>query len=370
MGLFDFLKKKSKERRSQKSDGKIELDFSPVTIQPDDVVPIEKRIRGKKPTCDGLYPHEVLVLSYAPRYCDSGNEYPRFWWYSYGIKDVTSILHDLQQKGLIEVGNIFDAINLEKLPVIKEELKKRELKVTGKKVDLVARLIENVSEEELARVFTRKPFTLTADAETILKKYEWIPYIHAHHIEGLDIWNLTEMVQTPPYMKFRDKIWGHFNKLCMIHGEAGDWGLYRNTLFQMSEFLAEEGRINNALHLLCNVASHDLSGLSNGFKIEHLYIYAEHFFPYETSSIKMAPGITNRIKKYSDTLELNKDQLRELLLEEMKKGNSPLQLFTPEECTDIVLCEIDGDTEALEKLYSVAEKRFRKNYKNQLKRPW
>ena len=159
MGLFDIFKKKGEEASAPKKSGKVEVQFSPITTTQDDVVPIEKRIRGKKPTCDGLHPHEVLVLSYAPRYCDNGNEYPRFWWYKYGIKDVTGILRDLEQRGFISVGDISDAVRMEKLPAIKEELKKRELKVTGKKDDLVARLVENVSEEELARVFTRRPFS-------------------------------------------------------------------------------------------------------------------------------------------------------------------------------------------------------------------
>lgn len=370
MGLFDIFKKKAEDNSTPKTAIKVEVKTSPIMTQQDDIVPIEKRIKGKKPTCDGLYPHEVLVLSYAPRYCDNGNEYPRFWWYRYGIKDVTGILRDLELKGFVSVGDISDAVRMEKLPAIKEELKKRELKVTGKKDDLVARLVENVSEEELARVFTRRPFSLTGNGETIVKKYEWIPYIHSHGIDGLDIWNLTEMVQTPPYVKFRDKIWGHFNAMSMKHAQERNWGLYRNVRFQMSEFVAEEGKIENALHLLCEVVSHDLSGLSNGFKMEFLYIHAEGFFPYETSSVKMAPGITERIKKYADALGMSNEQLHDLLVTETKKGNSPLQLFTPEECADIVLYEIDKNTEALEKLYSVAEKRFQKRFKNQLKKPW
>ena len=370
MGLFEIFKKKSEETSTPKTSGKVEVKFSSITTYQDEVVPVEKRIRCKKPTCDGLYPHEVLVLSYAPRYCDNGNEYPRFWWNSYGIKDITSILRSLQQKGLITVGDISDAINMEKLPAIKEELKKRALKVTGKKADLISRLVENADETELASVFTRRPFSLTADGESIVKKYEWIPYIHSHAIDGLDIWNLTDMVQTPPYLKFRDKIWGHFNTISMKYAEEGNWGLYRNVRFQMSEFVAEEGKIENALHLLGEVVSHDLSGLTNGFKMEYLYIYAEGFFPYENSSIKMAPGITERINKYSDTLGLSREQLRELILNEMERGNNPLQLFTPDECADIVLYEIDKNTGELAKLYSVAEKRFQKKYKNQLKRPW
>lgn len=35
---------------------------------PEGVVPISEHIRNSKPICNGFYPHEVLLLSYAPRY--------------------------------------------------------------------------------------------------------------------------------------------------------------------------------------------------------------------------------------------------------------------------------------------------------------
>jgi hypothetical protein len=33
-----------------------------------DVIPVEKIIKGMKPNDAGLYPHEVLLLSYATKY--------------------------------------------------------------------------------------------------------------------------------------------------------------------------------------------------------------------------------------------------------------------------------------------------------------
>lgn len=329
----------------------------------DDVLPVEKRIKGKEPTCDGLYPHEVLVLSYAHKFCDKGNEFQGFWWYKYGIRNVQAVLNSLSSRALIQQGSIGDAVNMKKLPEIKEELQKHGLKVSGKKADLVKRLTDSVDDNELSAVFTKRPYSLTEQGTQILKKYEWIPYIHSHMIEDLDIWNLTELVQTPPYMKYRDKIWGYMNKRGMEHFSNRNYGLYRSNRFAMSEFVAEEGKTTEAFSLLSEVVAYDLSGLSNGFRMELIDIYADSFFPYESSIVTMAPGITVRIQKYGDELGWSETELKTHLISEFNKFKLPFQLFSVEECAEIVLAEIHEDKDTLSRLYAGAEKRFKKTNK-------
>ncbi len=349
MGLFGFFKKEKE----------------PVVVaqQRDnsDVVPIKQRIKGKQPSCDGLYPHEVLVLSYADKYCESGNDFPGFWWYKYGIKDVQSILKSLESRGYIEKGGIEAAINLEKLATIKDILQKNGLKSSGKKAELISRLVEGVPESVLATAFPRVPYVFTPSGEQILKKYEWIPFIHSHAIEDLDIWNLTERVQTPPYTKYRDKIWSYLNERSIAHAKARDFGLYRNARFEMSEFVATEGKDDLAFKLLCEVIAYDLSGLSNNFNPQYLYMQTKFFFPYESSIITVAPGIISRVTKFQEKLGWDEKELRSNLL----AGVSipiPYRVFTPEECVEVVVAEIKQDKAKLSKLYSSAEKRFKKEH--------
>ena len=370
MGLFDFLKgKKDKAPEPEEPvnqpqaqvdvqpQNKAGISFRTDSISPD-VIPIEKRMRGKEPTCDGLYPHEVLVLSYAHKYFDTDTDFQNFWWYQYGIKDMQGVLQSLTVRGYITRGSIMDAVLAEKLPAIKDALKKHELKVSGKKNELAQRLADSVSEDELSQLFPKRPYAVTEQGAEILKKYEWIPYIHAHRIEDLDIWNLTEMVQTPPYMKYRDKIWGYLNQKSMDYAAASKFGLYRNTRFEMSEFDAEEGKLDWAFHLLCEVIAYDLSGVGNNFDPEFFYMEAAHFFPYEHSIVIMAPGVTNRLFRYGLLLEYDDPDIREKLIEEIGKLSLPYRLFTPEECADIVFAERDKDKEALSRIYENAEKKF------------
>ena len=80
MGLFNFFKKKSKKVEIAKDDNNIKakqgINIKPVisikteiinTAHEPDIIPIEKRIKEMKANEAGLYPHEILLLSYAPK---------------------------------------------------------------------------------------------------------------------------------------------------------------------------------------------------------------------------------------------------------------------------------------------------------------
>ncbi len=166
MSLFDFFKKK--EVSKAKSDGSDLLN----KIQ-DNAFPIEKGISGKMPTCDSLYPHEVLVLSYASYYCTSGNKFPKFWSYEYGIKDVQSILSKLEKDGFIEIDSSANRLTKKKISELKPVLQSHGLKASEKKSEMIERILENISEEELDILFLIN-HTNIQKGEALLKKFEWI----------------------------------------------------------------------------------------------------------------------------------------------------------------------------------------------------
>lgn len=95
MGLFDFFKRKSDKKVEVAKDNKNTKAKKGFNIKPSisvkteivntpterNIVPVEKRIKGIKPNDVGLYPHETLLLSYAPKYYVEGDSFPGFWWY-------------------------------------------------------------------------------------------------------------------------------------------------------------------------------------------------------------------------------------------------------------------------------------------------
>ena len=333
-----------------------------ISSQPEDVAPVEKRIKDAIPSSQGLYPHEILALDYAHSYYTDGNHYQGFWWYEYGVKNVDFLLSSLMERGFLQVGGLKSAIENETGTVLKEELKKHGLKVSGKKIELVNRLLSEITEDELNSRFTKRTYQLTELGKNALEEEAYVPYIHRHPLEGLDIWSLNRLVHNQPFMPFRDKIWGYLNQRSMEHISARNYGLYRNCRYNMSVFLQEEKRYREALTMLSEVIFYDLSGLDNNFNLEYLNIYAKSYFPYKDSIATTAPGILNAILKCQEELGISEDELKAELLDTMKELNVPFHLFAPEECVEIVFLEIHEDAEELTKVYEKSKQRFKQKY--------
>lgn len=380
MSFFDLFKRKPKPIKNEKTSaqnrvtaeavkqskanissfirGTTEIIPSPA----DEIIPAEKRMQNAIASKHGLYPHEALILDYARAYYTEGNSYPGFWWYRYGVRDVDKCLRSLLDRGFLKVGDLKSAIALENATVLKEELKKHGLKVSGKKDELVQRLISEVSDEELNFRFPKRTYQLTELGKQALEEEGYVPYIHRHALEDLDIWSLNRIIHEPPYMPYRDKIWGYRNKRSMEHFAARNFGLYRNCRYHMSTFLMEENKIKDALGMLSEVVFYDLSGLGNGYDPQFLDIYAQNFFPYKDSTVTMAPGITSAVIHCQKELNLSDEELKATMLDRINRLSAPFHLFTPEECVDIVLMESREDTEALTKIYAKAKRRFKQKF--------
>ncbi|WP_088188027.1 MULTISPECIES: SAP domain-containing protein [unclassified Desulfosporosinus] len=328
----------------------------------EEVIPAEKRIKDAIASKHGLYPHEVLVLDYAGSYYTEGNSFQGFWWYRYGVRDVDKCLRSLLERGFLQVGNLQSAIEKETATVLKDELKKYGLKVSGKKDELVQRLMAEVSQEELNSRFTKRTYQLTELGKQALAEEGYVPYIHRHTLEDLDIWSLNKIMHEPPHMPYRDKIWGYLNRRSMEHFASGNFGLYRNCRHHMHNFLMEEKKIKDALGMLSEVVFYDLSGLGNNYDPQYLDIFAKHFFPYKDSTVTMAPGITSAVIHCQKELSLTDDELKTAMLDRMNRLSAPLHLFTPDECVDIVLMESREDIDGLTKIYAKAKRRFKQRF--------
>lgn len=88
--------------------------------------------------------------------------------------------------------------------------------------------------------------------------------------------------------------------------------------------------------MLAEVVFCDLSGLNNGYDPQYLYIFAKRFFSYKDSSVIVVPGIIGAVKQCQDNLNLSNEEVKALMIQQMKRLSILLQLFTPEECADIV----------------------------------
>lgn len=93
-----------------------------------------------------------------------------------------------------------------------------------------------------------------------------------------------------------DVKWRLLNEDLLVHSAMQNWGLYRNTVFQMSEQLRKESKIESALEkllLVCYIDTCGPNNISTPFGKNHEFGQ----LPFTKESSFVAPGIIRRVEK-------------------------------------------------------------------------
>ena len=309
-------------------------------------------------TPSGLYPHEVLILAEASTLFIDQEEFPLFWRRDYGIFQMQKLLSTLVERRFLEEAPIALTLETATVPALKQTLRTVGKPVGGKKADLIARLLGEVSEGELYTLFPKRTFTLTAEGVKALEEAPHIPYLHKRPVEGLTIWSLHRDVLAQPEQSYRDLVWDHLHTRSGIHSEAKDYAAYRACRYRMYQFLMEETKLKRAFPYLAEVIFYDLSGVDGSADTLRRYVSEKYFFPYDTSIVKLSAISVGAMRRLQTDLGLSEEMMRALLIQFFGQLSIPDHLFTIEECAVIVLLELRGDTERLRQVYQIAETRF------------
>lgn len=147
-----------------------------------EVVTFEKRKGTCIPSRNGLYVAEILLLEYCSKgsYPNPKNGYPGFWWFKYGIRDVGGMLRSLEERGYIQFKSAKDSVSKLTIAQLKEILIQHNLLTSGKKSDLVERVVSSVSEENLLGQGIEPKYELTDYGKQELEENEYVPYMHKY----------------------------------------------------------------------------------------------------------------------------------------------------------------------------------------------
>ena len=175
---------------------------NPGTLMERKVVTFEERKRISYPSLGGLYVAEILLLEY----CSYGNYpkpdrgYPGFWWFKYGIRDIGHALESLEKRGFIKWSSPINNLQKFKVSELKQILISAGLSDRGKKVDLIDRIVNNISEEHVVLPSYIPKYELTIIGEKELNENGYVPYMHKHDkstIEGVknefNVWMVNKL---------------------------------------------------------------------------------------------------------------------------------------------------------------------------------
>jgi hypothetical protein len=94
------------------------------------------------------------------------------WWCAFNKIDGPKLIKRLQTNGYLTSADYKFKVNKATLPMLKDFLREHGLRATGKKVDLVNRIIENISEADCSRYFKQSYWALTSKAADVLRAEE------------------------------------------------------------------------------------------------------------------------------------------------------------------------------------------------------
>ena len=134
----------------------------------------------------GLYPDEILMLSYVHKFHTGENNFQSFWHYKYN-EDPQMLLNKLIFEGFVEIDNDLCMV-LEKTTVdkLKSVLSSCGEKISGRKEELIHRIIEKVPAHVIEEAFPLRYYMLTEEGEAELS--ENIDVVHCHR-DGGDLWD-------------------------------------------------------------------------------------------------------------------------------------------------------------------------------------
>jgi hypothetical protein len=204
------------EKKYYRSDDYYQIVTNTGTPFEHKVVTFEERKKVSYPSARGLYVGEILLLYYCKRgdYPHPKNGYPGFWWFKYGIRDVSAALSSLEKRNFIEMESAEESAHSLKVPELKALLKNNGLPTSGKKADLVARVADSVPKDEIIAAGAEPKYHLTDLGKAELSDNEYVPYMHRcrnitienTHGPEFNVWSVNRALGNGDKSNWRDVV--------------------------------------------------------------------------------------------------------------------------------------------------------------------
>lgn len=107
--------------------------------------------------------------------------YPQYFEYKYGINGEESLENSINL-GYVKKLNATESLDALNINIYKRILEKYDLKKSGKKQDLINRIIENIPEEKLDLEFDLRKYEITLAGKQLVEKYDNIIQKHGPKI--------------------------------------------------------------------------------------------------------------------------------------------------------------------------------------------
>lgn len=223
------------------------------------------------------------------------NKYPKYWLYEFGIKDACKYHKKLIAEGYYLAATTEEMASALTTTQIKEILLSVGLKTTGKKEDLIKRVIGANVEKQIVSKFQTQPYSLSPKGIAFLEENSH--YIKLYKHKGWNInWEEYDKLSQNGKRNFYDVVWGIFNSRLMKTNDCGH-AVYQD----MYELLCEEGRKENALSILLKIIYIEANGITGYAPIQsYRYKLTKKQELVEKAFIQIQEKYIKELPKYKD----------------------------------------------------------------------
>ena len=363
MGFFDFFKKKPEKEI-------MVVPSNPEQQRADEIADMaRKRNKNAFPSKNGLQPGEIVLLSYAPKFMTNQTEFPGYWLYEYGLDDPKAVLAGLFEKGFIDLAPPKETLNLFKVAELKKICAEHGLKVSGRKAELISRISDALTDEEVEKLLPARSYVLTESGKKETDDNNYIFDIGREKY-GFDFWEVNQGVGEKGFQYYRDYIWGELNKQTISamnrYGYGPDYRLLGRIYKNMSDLVFDEKRYGSAMNclpmqVLFEINFIDIDTRQIDIASEKIDKKAKVNNPYIAPSFKESFNVyPEKFLLIQQYLEKSFDDFEYDLIGYFTKMKLPRYLVHPAVLARLIISLMKKDNKTANEIYKMMEKEFKK----------
>lgn len=262
--LRRFLAKRNKSSTKSKVEVSIKVEFSGgegrYLLDNNEIDPIYKeKVAGD------LRAGEVILLEWLENKKTIITDYPKYFLYEYGIDPVksTAMLHNSGYLGV----SLQSSLAGLKVDELKAVLKANNLPVAGKKSDLIDRINDNVSADDLKECIESRFFSRTNLGEELISQNTYILFAHANRSK---MFTVAEAIRFMKRQRGKGvKTINQFSAELIIEKIKGEfknknYGLMRNCFLSLGDLYEKNRDDDKSITAYICMYIFDVSGWSNG----------------------------------------------------------------------------------------------------------
>ena len=238
----------------------------------------QNRIPALVGSCDGLIPSAANLTEYEVEHTDTDEGVPtpsgavlsyldaqalKFWngkrtdfvipsYYAQSAfgRNVGPALDRLLENGYLALGDIHENISLKTMPELKSVLSEHRLKVSGKKADLVQRILEHLPPDEVHALFPVGVYKITEKGVTALEPYS-ILALNTDYNLGLSKYRLLQARENFPDISDEDLIVRMLSEDIQKCYQCGSPTTCQEILTKTAVFMSGNGEDQKAFECYC-----------------------------------------------------------------------------------------------------------------------